>query len=124
MAGRGGGGPGGGRPAGGFPVGGVTAVDTLIRSGLGVPIAPEVNIKPWDEQFREIKRSSQAIPWKNREAIAYWKGNPDVQSTARMELLNCNDTKQWKAQIMRQDWVQESNDGFKNSKLSEQCKHR
>nr|UYE91542.1 putative glycosyltransferase [Anoectochilus roxburghii] len=85
---------------------------------------PEVNIKPWDEQFREIKNGSEAIPWKMKEAIAYWKGNPEVQSSIRMELLNCNDTKKWKAQIMRQDWLQESNYGFQNSKLSDQCKHR
>ncbi|PKA60220.1 protein glucosyltransferase [Apostasia shenzhenica] len=85
---------------------------------------PEVNIKPWHEQFKEIKLGSQSIPWHMKEATAYWKGNPDVQSPIRVELLNCNDTKQWKAQIMRQDWVQESNSGFQNSKLSNQCKHR
>ncbi|KAL0918846.1 hypothetical protein M5K25_010887 [Dendrobium thyrsiflorum] len=84
----------------------------------------EVNIKPWDEQFREIKHGSQKIPWKMKEDIAYWKGNPDVQSPIRIDLLKCNDTKQWKAQIMNQDWIQESNSGFKNSKLSDQCKHR
>ncbi|XP_020679085.1 protein O-glucosyltransferase 1 isoform X1 [Dendrobium catenatum] len=84
----------------------------------------EVNIKPWDEQFREIKNGSQKIPWKMKDDIAYWKGNPDVQSPIRIELLKCNDTKQWKAQIMHQDWIQESNSGFKNSRLSDQCKHR
>ncbi|KAG0480800.1 hypothetical protein HPP92_011364 [Vanilla planifolia] len=85
---------------------------------------PEINIRPWDEQFKEIKHCSQSIPWKMRDATAYWKGNTDVQSPIRTELLNCNDTEQWKSQIMHQDWIQESKYGFQNSKLSQQCKHR
>lgn len=63
---------------------------------------PEINIGPWDEEFRNIKLGSQAVNWKRKDKTAYWKGNPDVQSTIRMALLNCNDTKKWGAQIMRQ----------------------
>lgn len=84
----------------------------------------EINIKPWDEEFRTIKFGSQAVPWKTKDATAYWKGNPDVQSPIRTALLSCNDTKMWGAQIMRQDWKKESSSGFKNSGLSSQCNHR
>lgn len=63
---------------------------------------PELNIHPWEEQFGEIKRGSQERSWKKKEPFAYWKGNPDVSSPIRTELLNCNDTKMWRAQIMRQ----------------------
>ncbi|XP_008791205.1 O-glucosyltransferase rumi homolog [Phoenix dactylifera] len=85
---------------------------------------PEIHIGPWDEEFSSIKLGSQAINWKRKDKTAYWKGNPDVQSPIRMALLNCNDTKKWRAQIMRQDWLQESTSGFHNSNLSSQCNHR
>lgn len=65
-------------------------------------IRPEINIRPWDEEFPDIKLGSQALTWQQKLPVAYWKGNPDVASPVRTELLNCNDTKIWGAQIMRQ----------------------
>ncbi|KAJ3675361.1 hypothetical protein LUZ60_004403 [Juncus effusus] len=85
---------------------------------------PEVNIKPWDEEFRSIKKGADAIKWKDRGRFAYWKGNPDVDSPVRTELLSCNDSDKWQAKIFRQDWVEESNSGFQKSSLSSQCNHR
>lgn len=85
---------------------------------------PETNIAPWNEQFKDIKRGSQALSWKKRSPFAYWKGNPDVSSPIRTELLQCNDSRQWGAQIMRQNWVEEAKSGYEQSKLSKQCIYR
>ncbi|CAN6556459.1 unnamed protein product [Malus baccata var. baccata] len=99
---------------------------------------PELNLHPWEEQFPEIKWGSQSSifglkkkkmwgsqerSWKKKEPFAYWKGNPDVSSPVRTELLNCNDTKMWSAQVMRQDWEAEARAGYEQSKLSKQCNH-
>ncbi|CAL5202517.1 unnamed protein product [Lathyrus oleraceus] len=84
----------------------------------------EINIKPWREEFPDIKQGSQAVSWRDRKQLAYWKGNPDVLSPIRTELLNCNDSKAWGAEILRQDWVAAAKSGFKESKLSKQCNHR
>ncbi|XAR60736.1 Protein xylosyltransferase, partial [Bertholletia excelsa] len=85
---------------------------------------PEVNIGPWDEQFDSIKIGSQARSWQGKLPIAYWKGNPDVAAPIRTELVKCNDSVLYKAQILRQDWAAESKKGFEKSKLSKQCDHR
>uniref|UniRef100_A0A7N0TH08 Glycosyl transferase CAP10 domain-containing protein n=1 Tax=Kalanchoe fedtschenkoi TaxID=63787 RepID=A0A7N0TH08_KALFE len=85
---------------------------------------PETNIQHWDKQFKDIKQGSQAVTWIDRLAFAYWKGNPDTGSPARSELLHCNDTLKWGAQILRQNWAAEAEAGFKDSNLSNQCKHR
>ncbi|PIA32247.1 hypothetical protein AQUCO_04500089v1, partial [Aquilegia coerulea] len=85
---------------------------------------PETNIQPWDEEFRSIKQGSDAINWTRKLDHAYWKGNPFVSSSARMELLRCNDTKKWGAEVFIQNWAQESKVGYKQSKLADQCKHR
>ncbi|MQL83858.1 hypothetical protein Taro_016369, partial [Colocasia esculenta] len=85
---------------------------------------PEINVEPWDEEFKSIKLGSQARPWALKHDVAYWKGNPDVDSPIRMELLNCNDSKVWGAKILRQNWVEEAKSGFQESKLSNQCNHR
>ncbi|KAJ4977733.1 hypothetical protein NE237_008513 [Protea cynaroides] len=85
---------------------------------------PEVNIQPWDEEFSSIKRGSQAVSWKKKIVRAYWKGNPDVVSSVRQELMRCNHSRLWGAQIMRQDWLEEARGGFEQSKLSNQCNHR
>lgn len=85
---------------------------------------PEINIRPWHEEFPDIKQGSQAVSWKNKLPRAYWKGNPDVASPIRTELLNCNHSRKWNAQIMRQDWGEAARSGFKQSKLSDQCNHR
>ncbi|XP_057536327.1 uncharacterized protein LOC130814254 [Amaranthus tricolor] len=85
---------------------------------------PEVNIGPWDTEFRDIKRGSRSRSWSKKWPFAYWKGNPDVGAPIRTALLNCNDTAQWRAQILRQDWVEEARAGYKKSKLSSQCNHK
>ncbi|KAJ0539378.1 putative glycosyl transferase CAP10 domain-containing protein [Helianthus annuus] len=81
-------------------------------------------IGPWEEEFRSIKEGSQKQSWSKKYPYAYWKGNPDVDSPIREALLQCNDTTQWGALIMRQNWTQEIQHGFKQSKLSAQCNHR
>ncbi|KAI3833701.1 hypothetical protein MKX03_004036 [Papaver bracteatum] len=85
---------------------------------------PEVNIEPWDDEFRSIKQGSQAKEWIKRWPRAYWKGNPDVLSPVRTELMRCNHSRFWGAQIMRQNWLEEAKGGYEQSKLSNQCKHR
>ncbi|KAL6204429.1 PREDICTED: protein O-glucosyltransferase 1 [Fragaria vesca subsp. vesca] len=85
---------------------------------------PETNIEPWDEQFQAIKRGGQETTWRKKELLAYWKGNPDVGSPVRKELLNCNDSKTYRAQILKQDWDEEAKAGFQQSSLSKQCNHR
>ena len=63
---------------------------------------PETNLNPWDEEFRDIKCGSQRTSWTNKVPQAYWKGNPDVDSPVRTQLLNCNHSRKWGAQIWRQ----------------------
>ncbi|CAN1167010.1 O-glucosyltransferase rumi [Linum perenne] len=84
----------------------------------------EINIGPWSEEFPDIKRGSRAERWRSKQPRAFWKGNPDVVSPIRMELLQCNDSRKWGAQIMRQDWAQEAREGFVASKRSNQCNYR
>lgn len=84
---------------------------------------PEVNIKPWDEEFKDIKQGSQARSWSMKVPRAFWKGNPDVVSPIRSELMQCNHSK-WGARIIRQDWLQEAKDGYEKSKLSNQCQYQ
>ncbi|KAL1370110.1 hypothetical protein HN51_000421 [Arachis hypogaea] len=84
----------------------------------------EINILPWQEQFADIKVGSKKVSWRNKIPQAYWRGNPDVASPIRTELLNCNDSSKWGATIMRQDWGEAARRGFKESKLSKQCNHR
>ncbi|XP_031401736.1 O-glucosyltransferase rumi homolog isoform X2 [Punica granatum] len=85
---------------------------------------PETNIHPWDKEFGDIKQGSRALSWRKKIPRAYWKGNPDVYSPIRTELLTCNHSRKWGAQIMRQDWVEEAKARYEQSKLSNQCKHR
>ncbi|KAL7173162.1 hypothetical protein ACSBR2_032601 [Camellia fascicularis] len=85
---------------------------------------PEINIGPWDEEFNSIKQGSRSRSWRNKWPVAYWKGNPDVASPLREELLTCNHSRLWRAQIMRQDWLTEIKEGFEKSKLSKQCDYR
>lgn len=62
----------------------------------------EVNVSPWDEEFKSIKKGANSKSWKKKIPYAYWKGNPDVVSPIRLALLECNDTELWGARIMRQ----------------------
>ncbi|KAL5814779.1 hypothetical protein ACOSQ4_025420 [Xanthoceras sorbifolium] len=85
---------------------------------------PETNLRPWSEEFRDIKQGSRAQSWLKKWPRAYWKGNPDVVSPIRQELLKCNHSRLWGAQIMRQNWIEEAKSGYEQSKLSNQCNHR
>ncbi|EEF36767.1 protein O-glucosyltransferase 1 [Ricinus communis] len=85
---------------------------------------PEINIRSWNEEFRDIKRGSQSKSWSKKWPRAYWKGNPDVLSPIRTELMQCNHSRKWGAHIMRQDWGEEARAGFERSKLSNQCNYR
>ena len=62
----------------------------------------ETNLRPWEEEFRDIKKGSKRTSWDSKQPRAYWKGNPDVVSPIRMELMKCNHSRLWGAQIMRQ----------------------
>ena len=62
---------------------------------------PEVNLGPWEEEFKSIKDGSRKQRWRKKYPYAYWKGNP-VVSPIREALLECNNTEQWGALIMRQ----------------------
>ncbi|CAI0414448.1 unnamed protein product [Linum tenue] len=85
----------------------------------------EINIRPWDKLQKEMKEGNKIIKWEEREPYAYWKGNPFVADT-RKDLLTCNvsDRHDWGARIFIQDWFKESQQGFKESSLAKQCKHR
>lgn len=87
---------------------------------------PQIDLSPWTEEVTSIYKSSKSLKWEDRKPNAYWKGNPDVGSKVRVDLLKCNKTKNsdWGAEIYRQNWWVEGLEGFKNSKLSQQCKHR
>ncbi|XVF80042.1 hypothetical protein PTKIN_Ptkin15bG0038800 [Pterospermum kingtungense] len=85
----------------------------------------EINIMPWEEMLRAIKKGNERIKWKNRVPYAYWKGNPYV-SEDRVDLMKCNlsDKYDWDVQLYSQDWRQEFYAGYKHSKLEDQCTHR
>ncbi|XP_059430144.1 uncharacterized protein LOC132163790 [Corylus avellana] len=85
---------------------------------------PETNVRPWDEEFRDIKRGSQSLSWSKKLPRAYWKGNPNVGSLVRTALVQCNHSRIWRAKIMRQDWEEEARIGYEQSKLSRQCDYR
>ncbi|CAN0902763.1 O-glucosyltransferase rumi homolog [Linum grandiflorum] len=86
---------------------------------------PEVNIKPWEKLQSELREGNQRTRWMDREPYAYWKGNPTVAET-RMDLMKCNvsDEHDWKARVFAQDWIKESQQGYKQSDLASQCVHR
>lgn len=85
----------------------------------------EINIKPWDSLLKDLKKGNEKIKWKDREPYAFWKGNPTVAAT-RQDLLKCNvsDTQDWNARLYAQDWLKETQQGFKQSDLGSQCAHR
>ncbi|KAH7848197.1 hypothetical protein Vadar_015695 [Vaccinium darrowii] len=63
----------------------------------------EINIKPWEGLLEELKEGNKKKRWMDREAYAYWKGNPIVAAT-RMDLLKCNvsDKQDWGARVFAQ----------------------
>ncbi|CAN1253758.1 Protein O-glucosyltransferase 1 [Linum perenne] len=85
----------------------------------------EINIRPWDNLLKELKQGNERRKWEEREPYAYWKGNPFVAEN-RKDLLTCNvsDKHDWGARLYIQDWIKESQQGFKESSLANQCKHR
>lgn len=85
----------------------------------------EINIKPWEGLLEELKEGNKKKRWMDREAYAYWKGNPIVAAT-RMDLLKCNvsDKQDWGARVFAQDWIKETREGYKQSNLASQCMHR
>ncbi|KAF7017311.1 unnamed protein product [Triticum aestivum] len=86
---------------------------------------PEINIKPWDALYKDLKDGNSKGKWFSREPYAYWKGNAAV-ATSRQELVKCNvsSTQDWNARIYTQDWFKESKEGYKTSNLGSQCTHR
>lgn len=85
----------------------------------------EINIKPWKSVLEDIKQGNTRTKWKDRVPYAYWRGNPSVAPT-RNDLLKCNvsDKDDWNTHLYIQDWVQESEQGYKQSNLEDQCTHR
>ncbi|EFJ29915.1 hypothetical protein SELMODRAFT_450427, partial [Selaginella moellendorffii] len=86
----------------------------------------EVRIGAWGEEASSIFHGSEETRWENRRPRAHWKGNPHVGAQVRTDLLACNktDKRDFGADIYVQNWIAESQQGFKNSKLSDQCRHR
>ncbi|KAJ4824891.1 hypothetical protein Tsubulata_007201, partial [Turnera subulata] len=73
---------------------------------------------------------NKRIKWKERAPYAYWKGNPYVTRN-RQQMMRCNvsDKYDWKARLYQQasllnDWNREMKQGYRNSKLEDQCTHR
>ncbi|KAK7253034.1 hypothetical protein RIF29_37423 [Crotalaria pallida] len=85
----------------------------------------EINIRPWEHVLKDIKEGNKRIKWNDREPFAYWKGNPFVADT-RQDLLKCNASNEldWNARLFAQDWIQESQQGFKQSNVANQCTYR
>ncbi|XP_050225872.2 uncharacterized protein LOC126675298 isoform X1 [Mercurialis annua] len=85
----------------------------------------EINIKPWESLLSELKEGNGRRKWMEREAYAYWKGNPTVAAT-RQDLMKCNVSEQqdWNARVYAQDWIKELEQGYKQSNLASQCMHR
>ncbi|KAL6280348.1 hypothetical protein ACE6H2_017229 [Prunus campanulata] len=85
----------------------------------------EINIKPWEGLLKDLKKGNDRRKWMEREPYAYWKGNPFV-AESRQDLLKCNvsDSQDWNARLFIQDWILESQQGFKQSDVASQCTHR
>ncbi|GER40047.1 hypothetical protein STAS_16698 [Striga asiatica] len=85
----------------------------------------ETNIRPWRSVLNDIKEGNERTKWEDRVPYAYWKGNPHV-CPWRADLMNCNVTDQndWNARLYVQDWIAESQKGYKGSNLGDQCTHR
>ncbi|XP_065869749.1 uncharacterized protein [Euphorbia lathyris] len=85
----------------------------------------EVDIKPWERLLEELKEGNNKMRWMEREAYAFWKGNPTVAET-RQDLMKCNVSQEqdWNARVYAQDWFKESQEGYKQSNLADQCNYR
>ncbi|KAL0425978.1 UNVERIFIED_CONTAM: hypothetical protein Sradi_1132600 [Sesamum radiatum] len=85
----------------------------------------ETNIRPWRSVLKDIREGNKIVKWEDRVPYAYWKGNPHV-CPWRADLMKCNVTDQndWNTHLYVQDWVAESQKGYKQSNLGDQCTHR
>ncbi|KAJ7007642.1 uncharacterized protein [Populus alba] len=85
----------------------------------------ETNIKPWKIMLEGMVGGNKRIKWQDREPYAYWRGNPHV-SPNREDLMKCNvsDKYDWLARLYEQNWGKEREQGYKHSKLEDQCTHR
>ncbi|KAL0397885.1 UNVERIFIED_CONTAM: hypothetical protein Scaly_0236900 [Sesamum calycinum] len=85
----------------------------------------ETNIRPWRSVLKDIREGNKIVKWEDRVPYAYWKGNPHV-CPWRADLMKCNVTDQndWNTRLYVQDWVAESQKGYKQSNLGDQCTHR
>lgn len=83
---------------------------------------PEIQIPPWEKLVQEILNGSREVKWEERDPTAYWKGNP--LSRRRRQLLKCSKRPHWNGRLYTQDWAKESKEGFRDSKISNQCKNR
>ncbi|KGN57403.2 hypothetical protein Csa_011064 [Cucumis sativus] len=81
---------------------------------------PEINLKPWETEMKELKEANQRKKWIDRENYAFWKGNTFI-SMPRYQLLKCSRSTQSKLRVYMQDWQEEGKQGFKNSNLADQC---
>lgn len=72
-------------------------------NNISISCRAEINIKPWEELLEELKEGNKRKRWMDREAYAYWKGNPVVAAT-RVDLLKCNvsDKQDWGARLYNQ----------------------
>ncbi|XP_059458927.1 uncharacterized protein LOC132188480 [Corylus avellana] len=85
----------------------------------------EINIRPWGTMLWGLREANKRIRWKDRKPYAFWKGNPST-SGRRADLMKCNvsDKQDWNARVYAQDWRKETEQGFKQSHLEDQCTHR
>ncbi|KAL5565623.1 hypothetical protein UlMin_028787 [Ulmus minor] len=85
----------------------------------------EINIKPWKNVLEAIKEGNKRTKWEDRKPYAYWRGNPYVAPT-RKDLLKCNVSNKddWNTRLYIQNWAEEHKQGYKQSKLEDQCTHR
>ncbi|KAH1073675.1 hypothetical protein J1N35_026003 [Gossypium stocksii] len=85
----------------------------------------EVNIMPWEDMLRAIKKGRKRTKWEQREPYAFWKGNPHVAKN-RLDLMKCNlsDQYDWNVRLYYKNWSEVADEGFNNSKLEDQCTYR
>jgi hypothetical protein len=86
----------------------------------------EINIREWSKVLKEMEEGKKKKKFMERDAYAYWKGNPFVASPSREDLLTCNlsSLHDWNARIFIQDWISEGQRGFENSNVANQCTYR
>ncbi|XP_061371561.1 uncharacterized protein LOC133314131 [Gastrolobium bilobum] len=85
----------------------------------------EIGIRPWVAVLQDIQEGNKRIKWKDRVPYAFWKGNTHV-SPNRYKLRKCNATDQHdsNARIYSVHWSKEIEQGFRNTKLEDQCTYR